>query len=303
MSKLRLAICIRGNVRSWDKCKNNIFKIFNDTEYFEIDWFFDTWHVDIWPNLIYSSDLTLIKKQQLYSPINGGIVSSIKTDFSSNNLNLVSFSTHVHGSVVDPSFISYLKLIHLSNLSKRKQELKIKKTYDVVLQIRPDCIYSEHVGTIIKDGLKHSAFIAGILNFRGEDSKLDEIVSNIFFRPQKQVNTGLMAYGPSNMPVAYDLVFYGSNTEINMLSDCFLLVKNMRHYSNLVVGHTSHAWYIRKYGTFLRHGHEVKIIRNIKIDNLYSYDEITDDFFTDYTDSKRELLVILDKAFYQEKTI
>lgn len=305
MSKIRLAICIRGNIRSWDKCKNNIFKIFNDTESFEIDWLFDTWDVNIWPKLTFTSDEVLLHRDQLRSPITDSIMSSIKNDFSSNNLNLVSCTKHPSiGSVIEP-FNSYLNLIYLSNLSKRKQELKIKKTYDVVLQIRPDCIYSEHVGTLIKDGLKLLAFTTSILNLRGGDEKSDsdEIKSDIFFRTASATH-GLLAGGPTKtMPLAYDLVFYGSNVEINMLSDCFLAVKNMRHYSNLIMGHSSHAWYIRKYGTFLKHGHEVNIIRNIEVDKLYSYNELSEDFFTDCTDTHRKLLERLHRLFYGKYSI
>jgi hypothetical protein len=298
MSKLRLAICIRGNVRSWNKCKNNIFKIFDYSDSFEVDWFFDTWHRDSWPNLIFSSDFKLVEKKQVIEPIDDVIISSIKKDFDNNNLNLISCTAHFDDTGDYGHFISQNKLMYLSNLSKRKHEIKIKKLYDVVLQIRPDCVYDENMGILVKDGLTTLAFTSGFINMPGgcKDTK-DELNCDIFMRPTTS-SPQLIAGGPSKLPLAYDLIFYGPNDEINMLSDCFLEIKDMKHFSNLIMGHTSTAWYIRRYGTFLKHSHTVHIVRRIKIDNFYSYEEMSEDFLTDFTNEKHDLLAKLNNVFY-----
>ena len=297
MNKLRLAICIRGNVRTWEKCKNNIFKIMNFSDFCEVDWFFDTWHQDSWPDLSFSSDFKLIKRKQIIESIDDTMGLSIQNDFNTRNLNLVSCNVHFDDTAAQGHFISQNKLMYLSNLSKRKHEIKIKKLYDVVLQIRPDCVYDDHMGSLVKDGLKTLAFTAGFINMPGGcKDKTNEVVCDIFMKPT--IPSQLIAGGQSRLPLAYDLIFYGPNNEINMLSDCYLELKDMRHHSNLVMGHTSTAWYIRKYGNFLKHSHTVHIIRKIKIDNFYSYEEMSEDFLTDLTQEKQVLIAKLNDVFY-----
>ena len=298
MNKLRLAICIRGNVRTWEKCKNNIFKIMNFSDFCEVDWFFDTWDRDSWPDISFSSDFELITRKQMITAVDDTMILSIKNDFYARNLNLIACLVHFDDTADCGPFVSQNKLIYLSNLSKRKHEIKIKKLYDVVLQIRPDCVYDEHVGNLIKNGIKTSAFTSGVINIPGVHNEInDELRCDIFMKPNLP-SSQLLAGGPSKLPLAYDLIFYGPNNEINMLSDCYLELKDKRYHSNFNMGHTGTAWYIRKYGTFLKHGHAVHIIRKIKIDNFYSYEDMSEDFLTDIDIEKQNLIGKLNNVFY-----
>ena len=126
---MKIAVCIRGELRTWKSCYENIFNTFPvDTDYF-----FTTWN-------------------QNHNPLTNKIEKVIEEDivktFSNRNLvdiEIVPFA-YPANKIILPASYYMAYLWYKSSQLKRKHEIKNKFEYDCVIGIRPDVVYAEKFG-------------------------------------------------------------------------------------------------------------------------------------------------------------
>lgn len=294
----RIAICVRGSIRTWEKCKFNIFNSLAFDESCEVDWFFDTWDLDRYTWRRYSGMVKLDEKPvtTLVSP---AIVESIKQDFRNYNKNLASINIHQSNTSLPPHK-SFLKLIYLSNLSKRRYEHTNNFRYDCVVQIRPDAVYGSYGSSIIKVGTQRSEFMQNIVNYNTVNHKiLSRITSDVVVNFEGK---SLTADQPHGLPQVEDQVFFGANSVIDMLSDLYMSLTDSE--DNMLMPHITHAWYLQRYGVLISNLGASRIIRDMVVDDVYDYSTISNDFFSNIdSPALQEILKQTEQCWYSHQLI
>ena len=295
-----IAVCVRGGLRTWDKCKTNIFKTctFPDTE---IDWFFDTWDSNWYEWRSYATTGEMLESQHRFYQLTNEKCEEIRNSFSSHNKNLVNLSVHTFKPPQHPH-LSFLEIIYLSNLNKRKHELKTKRRYDLVLQIRPDCIYTDRSGYLIREGVITSEFVPNVINLNMQVNKYhngfrqnDRVHSDVYL---DMAGKSLLTNGRVGLAQVEDQIFYGATNEIDMVSNLYPYLKGIRFHNNLTQAHNSHGWHIRRYGSFFGHGHCSRVVRDLIIEEGYDYSSIPMDYFTDVGPEQHDMLDSVDAVWY-----
>ena len=267
---MKIAICVRGSVRSWDVCKHNIFQTFNSfPEECKLDWFFDTWDVDSFTHYdICPSDNTC-KAQRIELEFTDEMAAGILTDFITAEMNLISFNAHSFDAQMNPS-LSFLKLIYLSNLSKRSIELMNNFKYDVVIQIRPDTVFkpsswiNDDCAKNIMDSGKHFG-----LNYSNQVKKPGQKL-NCF--NEISVNDRFATVA-SDVPGIPDFAFYGPSAVIDLLSSAYIDAKKKEEETNICFPHATLFNFLQRYGVIMYdHFLDVMIVRNMRIDGKYEYE-------------------------------
>lgn len=262
-----IAICVRGSIRTWDLCKHNLFNVldFGRFKDVKVDWFFDVWDNDSFTVKHFDSQFNLIDQQLVKNVITPDTVQKIKDDFTLVGRHLVSFNIHAFDHDMNPS-LSFLKLVYLSNLSKRSFELKSNFKYDVCVQIRPDIFISPN-------SIKHCKFIESII----ESANRDIINFSIPYDSGDNIDSfnDYPQYANltevSNIPAPQDLLFYGNSLVMDHLSNAyhFLIDDDVRRYP---FPHASLFIFLNRYGFKIgKNTPVIQIVRIMKIDGVYDY--------------------------------
>jgi len=146
MKKFKIAICISGQSRTWDYCKNNILNFynitnFNDTEV-DVDYFFHTWDINSYRDHVKGTTHYSEYKDE---PFTAG--DELIDFFKPKVAEVESYSTFIqkrnklyprqHLTVWEPMYHSIKKSINF----KRQYEIDNDFEYDLVIKTRFDCIY------------------------------------------------------------------------------------------------------------------------------------------------------------------
>lgn len=265
---MRIAICIRGSLRSWDVCKHNIFQTFR-TLPGEIDWFFDTWDVDAFTHYeIFPSDNTC-KAKRVEIELDAKTKANVRIDFKIAEMNLVSFETHEFDSSLNPA-LSFLKLIYLSNNSKRRVELMSNSKYDIVIQIRPDTVFTplQWKENRCVENILASAKHYGI-NY-GHKAITPSLKLRTF--NEIAINDRYETI-VSDVPGIPDFAFYGPSQVIDLLSSAYIDAKDKEEETNSCFPHSTLFKFLQRHGVIMYDNFlDVMIVRNMKIDGRYEYE-------------------------------
>jgi len=212
---MKIAVCIRGELRTWFKAKDNIFSMFPK----DADYFFTTW------NKVHNPYLEKVE----YPDIN-----EITESFKDRNLvEIKVLPLKIDNSIIADK-ISLLMATQMfeCNMLKKKNELKHSFVYDYVFCIRPDVIYfrkpftvdeiksvSQDPWVLESDGCFSSANSFGGLYspdlFLGGQSSTMDIVSDYYFYLKAEHNR--------NYLYTYDTTH---NTFAEHLHNCRFVLSN-----------------------------------------------------------------------------
>lgn len=302
-----LAICVRGSIRTWDVCKHSIFKTYRfDTlvQQPEIDWFFDTWDQDSFTYYEIDANGKTVVAERVTKTIDPKeLEEQIRQDFKNAGMNLVSFNTHKFDPSLNPAE-SFLKLVNLSNQSKRLVELSRNFKYDVVLQIRPDVITTFHGNPQGLNNLHQSIMQSAdhfILNYTSDISERVMCFSSI--KLNDRYNTLV-----SDIPGVPDTIFYGKSQIIDLISGAYTHLS--RKGEAFVFPHASLFLFMQKYGVIMNNfTPNWLIVRNMKIEGKYDYQkyvetpDLINDETSDFVDSVAQCATIWYDLFDSHKII
>ena len=269
---MRIAICVRGSLRSWDVCKHNIFQTFRNFPG-EIDWFFDSWDVDAYTYYeVFPGDNTC-RAQRIETELDVKTQTNIKIDFKKAGMKLVSFEIHKFDSTLNPA-LSFLRLIYLSNCSKRKIELMSNSRYDVVIQIRPDTVFKPIPW---RDGHCVENIIASAKSY-GVNYSHKAITPGLKLRTFNEIAINdRYETIVSDVPGIPDFVFYGPSQVMDLLSSAYLDAKEKEEETNFCFPHATLFKFLQRNGVIMYDNFlDVMIVRNMKIDGKYDYDYFKD---------------------------
>ena len=265
---MKIAICIRGSLRSWDVCKHNIFQTFAAIPH-KIDWFFDTWDVDAFTYYDIDPLKNTCAAKRVENPLTEKVKSNIIADFERVNENLVSFEVHKFNSQMNPA-LSFLKLIYLSNTSKRKIELMNNSKYDVVIQIRPDTVFNPELWQSNRcvENILASKDEFG-LNFN-TSVKTPGQKMNCFNEIQVEDRYGTIV---SDVPGIPDFAFYGPSQVLDLLSSAYIDAKRLEEETNSCFPHATLFSFLSRNGVIMYdYFLDVMIVRNMKYRGVYDYE-------------------------------
>jgi len=275
----RIAICMRGSLRTWDVCKKSIFYHFDFSKYsdVQVDWFFDAWDTDGYTYYDIDPETKEAKAERVIAPLDTKTLSDqLWADFREANRNLVTINFHKFDAELSPAE-SFMKLVYLSNISKRSRELCTNSRYDVVVQIRPDVIYKfiEHSVFHNPDDYRYGldyfreSVIESkdhyVLNYEKKISEIKHVrqFSSVFLDP-------LFNTVAADIPPANDIVFFGKSQVIDVVSECYKFVKEKKNPD--VFPHATIFQYLSKYGIIINDFCPTwQIVRNMKIRGKYDY--------------------------------
>ena len=304
---MKIAICIRGSLRTWDVCKHTIFKMYDFSKCSvvpEVDWFFDIWDNDSFTYYELDENLETIKAERVVSLLDADdLEQKIRNDFAMANAHLTNFNLHKFDPDLNPAE-SFLKLVNLANLSKRMYELSGNFKYDVVLQIRPDvCTYYENDDAKM-DYVRESIIESRhhyILNYEKNLEEKVPVFNDV------QLNDRYDTW-VSDVPGIPDTIFYGKSQIIDLLSNAYLYLKNKDE--PFIFPHASLYLFLQKYGVIMNSfTPEWKIVRNMKIAGKYDYQKYVDnpelvtDPQSDFSNSLRSCSSIWYDLFDRHKII
>lgn len=265
---IKLAICVRGSLRTWDFCKHNIFNTFNFAGHnVSVDWFFDTWDEDTFVKKTVTVDKKLVSETPVRRILDLNDVEKIKKDFAEHRQRLISVNLHRFESEMNPAE-SFLKLIFLSNMSKRMHELSNNMRYDIVLQIRPDTIYFTNPADFREIILSSAKFNA--VNYSKRSYNAFGDFQGYCTLPDAPSSPFTSVEGIAPVP---DFIFYGPSWAIDYLSSCWVAINE----SNKVKRFFPHATlylHLRRANIVVANETEtVHIIRNMEVVGVGTYDQ------------------------------
>lgn len=195
---MRLAVCIRGDLRNWDICKDHFFSSFEkDSMYDQIDYYVSTYDkvVNVFRMPYYQSSNAHYNNRTHPGTVNYALpldVDKVKQDFEGRSL--IAFNTFDIG-VRHKSTMNQFYLIYHSMLEKRKYEVQENFIYDHVVSARCDVILN---GNNLRE--YHDL---GINGYNGK-------------------TTSSMYLG-NKVDFAQDLQYYGKSEEMDALSQIYFL--------------------------------------------------------------------------------
>jgi tRNA A-37 threonylcarbamoyl transferase component Bud32 len=186
----RLAVCFRGDFRSWEHTKDFIFKAYEDGSYDQVDYYICTYEIIVHAyRTVYPIDghyttgsrphpNTLLYETKLD-------VDSIKKDFEGRNLISVDI---IDENTRERSIANQFYLMYKCNIAKRLHEIKNGFRYDCVVSTRPDLLirnndyrkYSPGLlnkNTIIteQDAIGYKVQFAQDIQFYAESATMDAL--------------------------------------------------------------------------------------------------------------------------------
>lgn len=258
----KIAICLRGSMRTWDACKLNIVDFF-DFPNDEVTWFIDTWDVDTY-SFYHLTHQGEIKSSEKRSEVlnQESLNESLNGFFTAQGRNLGGIKYHSFDSKLNASK-SFLKLIYLSNLSKREYEVRNNFKFDIVIQIRPDIIFTQNIFDLKQfyHSCIHESEHNNILNYQIREDRSFESFSKFLLNNPFETHA-------ADVPAIPDFVFYGNSFVIDVLSFAYLTVKD----HEFCYPHASLFNHLAKYGMIIdKDSIHCHIVRNMIIDGSYEY--------------------------------
>lgn len=184
-------------------------------------------------------------------------------------MHLVSFTTHEFDASLNPS-LSFLKLIYLSNLSKRSVELSSNAKYDLVIQIRPDIVFKPNSWEI-NNCVKNICSAKDKFGLNYNDSvKTPGQKLKCFSEVQIEDRFGTIV---SDVPGIPDFSFYGPSQVLDLLSSAYIDAKRKEEETNFCFPHATLFSFLQKYGVIMYdYFLDVMIVRDMRIKGKYEYE-------------------------------
>ena len=144
----KIAVCISGQSRTWNYCKENITRFFNIThmgiEQAEVDFFLHTWDTNTYKEHIFGTSTYSAPWDE--SADCNGIVEHFNPKMyeieSYNKFKAIRDNVYTFPVTAwEPMYHSYKKSIHF----KRTYELENEFEYDLVIKTRFDCIFNPNI--------------------------------------------------------------------------------------------------------------------------------------------------------------
>lgn len=287
---MRIAICVRGGIRTWDKCKGNILSLFK-FQNAEVNWFFDTWDRNDYAINTYNDQKELVHTEHFTEQVTNERLDEIRADFDNAGAILVHIQKHDLDHKMQQAK-SFARIVYLSNLSKRKHEAKLGLRYDVVVHIRPDILWTPDACLRVIQGILKSPATSNVVNL---DPASHLVSAGYHINPMAKDLTG----NPYEvLPTAEDRVFYGASNAIDTVASLY------EKYEDLVDGarapHICFANHCMRYGIFIMNIQETLFhLRPMNIEGVFIYDNTDNDFFNDLHTEQVKILQATYHAWYQ----
>ena len=243
--KKKIAICIRGHIRTWDKCKDNIFQTFKHLESVaDVRWFFISWDVQNFPKYYFDVDESLgsIKYSEDSTEFVDTDLSSIENDFQGHHLaqiKCVEFKKERHGAE------SFMFLSLAASHCIEDYEFHHNVNFDAIAVIRPDVRYKTTTKNILDmcDGIYNSNnhwALNATLNTVGKGRQYVSAVPC-------PINNRFSAKSEDSWAFQ-DLIYFGNPGVVNLLHDAYY--KNKSRFSSAadIFPHATYGIHCMRYG-------------------------------------------------------
>ena len=231
--KSYIAISFRGMLRTWDKCKSNIFTVFKELEQnYCVVYFVDTWDKQLFQQFIHDADnktITEISRREIKAET---LKMKLLSDFSGKKIVLTFHSS----DPADFNAEAYSKICYLNSLSVSKYEIENNIKFDFSVNLRTDLWFEhpEHVSSILMSAVNKNPKKWMISDLITNDSDVYDHfpVSNIFNRLGGPMAQDQFLFGPTDLvKFVDDHYFRRSMSKYNVINAHHDLGLHMREYS------------------------------------------------------------------------
>jgi hypothetical protein len=223
MKNFRIAVCISGQSRTWEYCKDNILHFYDITEHaqdrVEVDYFLHTWDINSYKDHVSGNEYTNFRDE----PFNDG--NRLIEAFNPKIAEVERYSDFVaKRNLQYPNFplTAWESMYHSIKKSinfKRLYELDKNFEYDLVIKTRFDCIYDPGIKFIayIPEVMKaYSSYTISRILHEFNSNNFDEA---IFFGESRTVDL-ISAAGDLHM-LNRSTKEYQSSMEFDILPEAF----------------------------------------------------------------------------------
>lgn len=293
--KKNIAICIRGQIRTWDKCKSNIFKTFEHLERTaNVYWFFISWELHDYPKYFFRTDTAGAVKFKQVSK------TSTIVDHAIVNHDFIGRRVMTRLLPFDPSLTqsaSFAKLC--SNASNIILDFSIQHgvDFDAVVMIRPDVIFmhshQDNARILCNNILLSDRY--WVLNFNQNLLEKDgRAIRNYMHCP-------IDNKFPSKAADSWafnDLIYYGAPGMIDLIHDAYHKIKYQYLSDSEIYPHAAFGNQCARFGISV---HATMVNAIIIRDISYPGFNFTTDFNAETIDINNEYFKFTTSAWYEKE--